>query len=199
MDCKYIVQGIYNMEYLDVVDENDNLTGEKKDRNFIHNNNLYHRHASCWILNYEGDILLQRRALTKSKRPGIWSKTGGHVKSGESVIDAIKREVKEEIGLELKDKDLFFMQKFKSNNPNFFSYGYIALTHNKIGDYKLQIEEVDMVRYYKIEELEKQKRNNNKLFDFCYWQNDDFFNQMRILKIFRNDNLKQDSNTNDNM
>ena len=146
------------------------------------------------IINHENKVLMHRDILSDH-----YALLGGRVKLGENSSETVKREVKEEIGLELKDKDLFFMQKFKSNNPNFFSYGYIALTHNKIGDYKLQIEEVDMVRYYKIEELEKQKRNNNKLFDFCYWQNDDFFNQMRILKIFRNDNLKQDSNTNDNM
>lgn len=178
------------MEFLDVVNEEDKLTGEKKDRDFIHHNNLYHRHTSCWILNHNGEILLQRRALTKKKRPGIWSKTGGHVDSGESVIDAIKREVKEEIGLELKDKDLFFMQKFKSNNPNFFSYGYIALTNNKIEDYKLQLEEVDKVKYYKIEELEEEKRNGNKSFDFYFWENEDFFGQMKILKEFRNKNLR---------
>lgn len=177
------------MEFLDIVDENDKLTGEKQYRDFVHDNNLYHRHTSCWILNHKGEILLQRRAITKKKRPGIWSKTGGHVNSGESVIDAIKREVKEEIGLELEDKDLFFMQKFKSNNPNFFSYGYIALTDNKIEDYKLQLEEVDQVKYYKIEKLEEEKRNDNKLFDFYYWENKDFFDQMRTLKRFRDENI----------
>lgn len=31
------------MELLDIVDENDTLTGEKNDREFIHDNNLYHR------------------------------------------------------------------------------------------------------------------------------------------------------------
>ena len=146
------------MELLDIVDENDNLTGEKNDREFIHNNNLYHRHTSCWILNHKGEILLQRRAITKKKRPGIWSKTGGHVCSGESVIDAVKREVK-------------------------------ALTNYEIEDYKLQLEEVDKVKYYKIEDLEEEKRNNNKLFDFCYWKDKDFFDQMRILKKFKEENI----------
>lgn len=177
------------MEYLDVVDENDVMTGEIKDREYIHDNNLYHRHASCWILNRKGEILLQRRSMTKKKKPGVWSKTGGHVDSGESVPEAIKREVAEEIGLELKDNDLFFMHKFKSNNPNFFSYGYIALTDKKIEDYKLQIEEVDKVEYFKIEDLEYEIKNKNKSFDFYYWESDDFFSQMEELKKFRNENL----------
>lgn len=177
------------MEFLDIVDENDKLTGEKNDRDFIHTNNLYHRHTSCWILNRKGEILLQRRSLAKKKRPGVWSKTGGHVDSGESVIDAIKREVKEEIGLELKNEDLFFMQKFKSDAPKFFSYGYIALTDNKIEDYELQLEEVDKVKYFKIEELEEEKIKGNRLFDFYYWEDQDFFEQMKILKKFRKEKL----------
>lgn len=177
------------MEYLDIVDENDELIGEKKDRDYVHDNNLYHRHTSCWILNHKGEILLQRRALTKKKKPGIWSKTGGHVDAGETVIDAIKREIKEEIGLELENKDLFFMQKFKSTNPKFFSYGYIALTDKDIKDYKLQLEEVDKVKYYKIEDLENEIKKGNKLFDFYYWEADDFFGQMKKLKDFRDENL----------
>lgn len=178
------------MELLDIVNENDELTGETKDREFIHTNNLYHRHASCWILNNKGEILLQRRSLTKKKRPGVWSKTGGHVSAGETVVDAIKREVKEEIGLEINDRDIFLMHKFKSDDPKFFSYNYIVVTNNKIEDYILQMEEVDAVKYYTIEDLEKEKYNRNGTFDFCYWDDDDFYNQMNILKEFRNNKLK---------
>lgn len=177
------------MELLDIVDENDILTGEAMERDYVHDNNLFHRHASCWILNYKGEILLQRRALTKKKKPGVWSKTGGHVHKGETVEDAIKREVKEEIGLDVKDNNLFFMQKFKSINPNFFSYGYIVLTDKKEEDFKLQIEEVDKVEYFSIEYLEEQKRNKNDLFDFYYWEDDDFFSQMQKLKEFRDERL----------
>ena len=172
------------MEFIDIVDENDNLTGEIKDRDFVHNNNLYHRHVSCFILNKKGEVLLQRRSITKKKNPGIWSKTGGHVDTGETVIDALKREVKEEIGLEMDDNNIFFMNKFKSTNPNYFSYGYIYITDNKISDYKLQLDEVDKVEYFKIEDLENEKRNGNKEFTFYNWEDNDFYNQMKFLKEF---------------
>ena len=62
------------MELIDIVDENDNITGEIKDRDYVHNNNLYHRHVSCFILNNNGEVLLQRRSMTKKKNPGIWSR-----------------------------------------------------------------------------------------------------------------------------
>lgn len=87
------------MELLDIVNEDDVLTGEVAERDYVHDNNLFHRHTSCWILNYKGEVLLQRRALTKKKKPGVWSKTGGLVDAGETVKNAIKREVKEEIDI----------------------------------------------------------------------------------------------------
>ena len=172
------------MEFLDIVDENDILTGEVKDRDYVHNNNLYHRHVSCFIINNKGEILLQRRALTKKKKPGIWSKTGGHVDTHETVTDAIKREVMEEIGLEIEDKNLFFMNKFKSTNPNYFSYNYIYITDKKTTDFKLQLDEVDKVEYFRIEKLENEIRNENRSFDFYYWEPSDFYNQMTYLKDF---------------
>ncbi len=179
------------MEYLDIVNENDELTGETKDRDYVYNNNLYHRCASCWVLNHKGEILLQRRALTKKEKPGIWSKTGGHVSAGETVIDAIKREIKEEIGLSLEDEDLFFMKKFKCTNPNFFLYNYIALTDKNIEDYKLQLEELDKIEYYKIEDLENEIKSENKLFDFYYWETEEFLEQIKELKKFKDEKLQK--------
>ena len=172
------------MELIDIVDENDNLTGEIKNRDYVHNNNLYHRHVSCFILNKDGEVLLQRRSINKKKNPGIWSKTGGHVDAGETVINALKREVKEEIGLEMDDNNIYFMNKFKSTNPNYFSYGYIYITNKKTTDFKLQLDEVDKVEYFKIEDLENEKRNKNKQFTFYNWEDDDFYNQMNYLKEF---------------
>ena len=172
------------MEYLDIVDENDNLTGEVVERKIAHEKNLFHRHVSCFILNKNGEILLQKRSMSKKRKPGVWSKTGGHVESKEEVIDALKREVMEEIGLEMDDKNIFFMNKFKSINPNNFSYGYIYITDKKEKDFILQPDEVEEVKYYKIEDLEKEKRNNNRLFTFYTWDDDDFYSQMNYLKEF---------------
>lgn len=41
------------MEYLDVVDENNNLTGETAERNYIHEKGIWHREvAICIILKF---------------------------------------------------------------------------------------------------------------------------------------------------
>ena len=50
------------MEILDVFDEFNNSLNYSKLREDVHNENLWHRHVSCWIMNYNGDILLQKRS-----------------------------------------------------------------------------------------------------------------------------------------
>ncbi len=172
------------MEMIDVYNKNNEFLGYSKTRDEVHEENLFHRHVSAWIMNYEGKILLQQRAFTKKKNPGKWAKTGGHVDAGESCIDALKREIKEEIGLNITDIEE--INVFKSENPNYFSHNYIVFTNLNEEEFILQKEEVNSVKYYDIEELESYKKDNNKDFTFCKWDDDDFYNQMNILKEYRN-------------
>ena len=49
----------------------------------------------------EGKFLVTQRALDKKWAAGGWEMPGGGAKSKESSLDAIKREVKEETGLDV--------------------------------------------------------------------------------------------------
>lgn len=176
------------MELLDVFNENNEYLGYSVERLKVHEENLWHHHVSAWIMNYDGKILLQQRALNKKKNPGKWAKTGGHVDSGETCEESIKREVYEEIGLEVKDNEIENIEIFKSTNPNehYFSYGYIFFTDNKEEDFKLQKEEVNAVKYFSIEEIEQIRKADNKDYTFCNWDIDGFNKQINLLKKCRN-------------
>ncbi len=52
------------------------------------------------IWNAEGDVLLIRRA--KEPRKGQWSLPGGKLEFGETLIEGVRREVREETGLEVE-------------------------------------------------------------------------------------------------
>jgi len=58
------------------------------------------------ILQSDGDVLLCLRANTKFS-PEHWSLPIGHVEANENNIDALRRELFEEIGIQLLDCDLF--------------------------------------------------------------------------------------------
>ena len=62
--------------------------------------------ASAIVPDEKGRILLVKRKYVPGK--GFWAFPGGHVEYGESITDAVVREIKEETGLEIKIKQFLF-------------------------------------------------------------------------------------------
>ncbi|MFA7233143.1 MAG: 16S rRNA (adenine(1518)-N(6)/adenine(1519)-N(6))-dimethyltransferase RsmA [Terrimicrobiaceae bacterium] len=87
-------------EIFDVVDENDRVL-RPEPREVVHVNNLPHRAVHVLIFNSQGDLLLQKRSIWKDRNPGCWdSSAAGHVDSGENYLEAARRELHEELGIE---------------------------------------------------------------------------------------------------
>ena len=53
------------------------------------------------ILDQQGRLLIQRRAPDRKLLPNCWDIIGGHVEPGETLIDALAREIREETGWQL--------------------------------------------------------------------------------------------------
>ena len=53
------------MEYIDVVDENNNFTGEVVGKNIVHEKGLFYREVIGIIVNNKNEILLQKRSTNK--------------------------------------------------------------------------------------------------------------------------------------
>ncbi len=60
------------MELLDVLDEEGNMTGKVEDKDVIHEKALWHKEVDAWIVNEQGEILIQKRAATKKQAPNKW-------------------------------------------------------------------------------------------------------------------------------
>jgi 8-oxo-dGTP diphosphatase len=56
------------------------------------------RCAGAVIVDDDGRIFIQRRSKERRLFPDTWDIVGGHVEPGESVMDALHREVREETG-----------------------------------------------------------------------------------------------------
>jgi mutator protein MutT len=64
--------------------------------------------VSTVIFNSEGKILIQKRSPNEEVFPNLWGIPGGTVEmSDKSVVDALKREVKEEVGVEIDNISLY--------------------------------------------------------------------------------------------
>jgi len=58
--------------------------------------------GGCLILNDKNEVLLIRRAGEVRNEAGYWSKPGGGVKFGETAEEAMRREMKEELDIEIE-------------------------------------------------------------------------------------------------
>ena len=87
------------MEWLEVVDENDLVTGLER-RGVIHARGLMHRSAQVLLFNSAAQVFLQKRSASKDEFPGLWdSSAAGHVNPGEGYADCARRELAEELGI----------------------------------------------------------------------------------------------------
>lgn len=152
------------MELIEIVDEKGNFTGEVMDKDEAHDKNLLHNEVAIFVINSHQQVLLQKRSANKRFDPNKWALCAGHVDYHESLIDAAKREVKEEIGLDLVDSDLHsFGEKdfiIRNSNSHVNHYYYIIVNRNA-EEFVIQKEELSEVKWFDIDQvLEMLERND---------------------------------------
>lgn len=95
----------HEKEYMDVLSAEGKPTGESVLREEIYQRGLPHYIVHVMVLTPKGDFILQRRSQTKSYMPGrLVSAGSGHVKTGETLAQAGKRELAEEAGSALAEE-----------------------------------------------------------------------------------------------
>lgn len=146
-------------EYFDIVDENGAPTGEKRLRSEAHTQGLWHRTVHVYLFRKKDnniEFLMHLRAKTKDSHPNKWdTRFGGHLKSGESVEDAVKGELQEELGLILDPPDLIKGEINKGGDyPNReFTHTYYYEFNGDISSLVFNDGEVQAIKWMKSSDI----------------------------------------------
>ena len=91
--------------------------------------------------------------------PNCWGLIGGGIEKGEEPIEALKREVKEEIGIELYDiKEIIVLEvSLTVNGKTKTVVGHVFLAHTDVESKDIKLKEGQRVEYFTLDEIQKQE------------------------------------------
>ncbi|HZI52970.1 MAG TPA: isopentenyl-diphosphate Delta-isomerase [Chitinophagaceae bacterium] len=90
-----------------LVDKQDNMIGAMEKLE-VHRKGLLHRAYSILVFNAKGQLLLQKRAVSKYHSGGLWSNACcSHPAPDESMVDATRQRLRHEMGIDLQPEFAF--------------------------------------------------------------------------------------------
>jgi isopentenyldiphosphate isomerase len=160
-------------EILAVVDDKDHIIG-RASRTKVHREGLFHREAYCYLINSKKQVLLQKRADS-----ALWDHScAGHFPLRQDYLEAIQREFKEELGIELSKSDFKEITKEKLerihqiNREVYKNFRFVKIFLVKkdipISAFKIDRGEVMKVRYFSLLEIKKLIKSRKITFSADY-------------------------------
>lgn len=138
-------------EIFPIVDEDGNTIGSAK-RGECHNGSkLLHPVVHLHLFDSHGRLFLQQRPLWKEIQPGKWdTAVGGHIDYGEDILNALMREVREEIGIENFTPIFLLKYIFESEREKELIHVYTTIYDGEIKP----SDELDGGRFWSIGEID---------------------------------------------
>lgn len=134
------------VEFWDIYDKDKKPTGRTMKRNdWCLADDEYHLTVLGVVARPDGKYLITKRVMTKHWAPGWWEVPGGAAMAGEESLEAVKREVLEETGLDVSKADGGYEFTYHRENPgkgdNYFVDVYRFVMDFTEEDIKIQEEE----------------------------------------------------------
>jgi len=141
------------LELWDLYNENREPLGKIHNRKDYLKTGEYHIAVSVWTVNSRGKILLTLRHPGKKEYPNYWENTAGSVITGETSTQGAVRELFEETGIAILEKELVFLGT--ENEPSAFVDSYILKKDISIGELTMQEGETVAAKWVSLEELDE--------------------------------------------
>lgn len=156
------------MEYWDIYDINRNKTGKIIKRGERMLEGEYHLVVHVWIKNSNNQFLVQQRS-ENVKNPLVWCTASGSAISGEDSYTAAIREVKEELGIDLKKEQgyLFNVDIYEEDDQKYISDTYLYFIDVDVKQLQLQKEEVKQAKFLSMLEI-KEMMSKGDFFIYNY-------------------------------
>lgn len=143
-----------NQELFPIVNEQGEVIGRATRAECHSGSMLLHPVVHLHIFDSKGRLYLQRRSMNKDIQPGKWdTAVGGHIDYGESVDEALRREVREELGITQFTPIHNFTYNFRSSVERELVYSYRTIYE---GEIKIDPVEIDEGRYWDIDDIIEQ-------------------------------------------
>lgn len=149
------------MEYWDIYDADKQKTGRTMVRNDWHMQPGDYHLTVLGVLRRkrDGKYLITRRVETKSWAAGWWEVSGGGVMAGEESLQAVRREILEETGIDVTGWEGGYAFSYRRDNPeegdNYFVDIYRFTGEFEESDVVLQEAEASAFRLASSEEIAK--------------------------------------------
>jgi len=145
------------MEKRDLYDKNRNLTGEEIYKGDTIPEGKYIIVILVMIQNSKGEFLIQKRSKQKD---GKYAATGGHVKTGQTSVEGMLEEIQEELGLTVQPEELELLYSAREDEHDVFFDLYYMKKDIDLSELVLQEEEVELVQWNTIEEIDELIKND---------------------------------------
>ena len=140
------------MELVDLLNNRKELIGETCERNAVPEGK-YRLSIHIWIVNDKNEILIQQRSASRKMFPNMWTNTGGACIAGETSIETVFRELKEELNVIPNIDNLELIASYKRKKD--YVDVWLLRQNINIKDLKFNDNEVQAAKWITIEEWKK--------------------------------------------
>lgn len=121
------------------------------------------------VFNNKKEVLLMKRGKNSKNEAGWWSQPGGTVDFGEKVVATVKREIKEELGIEVDvwAETLHVDHIIKKENQHWVALSFLAKVKDGIPEIK-EPHKCDEIKWFSLDKLPKKITQTTRETINCY-------------------------------